>query len=540
MKGQKMKSAVVYFSKNELFCLHVAYGISSLKKVNENKVSSFFIEDDNLEKYTSMIIGLQPDMIIIFVSFHCYELLKRCSSALKKNLPMTKIVICHSVASSLAHKILTDIKSIDIAIIGEFENVLTDLCICMSEKKNYYQCHGIAYYKNDNFIINKPKSINDISNLSYPDRDSFEHNSRYFHVLGSRGCERNCAFCDRNYLWKITGNVKQCFRSIDDIVTEIDYLVDQYNCKMINFYDSTFCSNTNIKERLEELYKALISKKYWVQFSICLRAEQIDEDVAQILKKLKIVGLGKVFLGIESFNKNDLKNYNKSSSVMQNNNALRILNNTNIFQNEYYLKVGCGFINFNPYTTKETLKQNVNGLIRNAIPLDPYILTSRVSLNYMTKMTERVDYENLFKVEIKKCTLPQLMTRRFPYNFLNLEVQEIYDLLMLCKRRLEYRNITGAEFIRNRYLHFFGCDKSLDEYNSAYQKRIKEVDLFSRMIFNQICEDKTDFISKKEKVITMTDQFKPEFSKLNNKFQCAKRSIAIKLMKIDELIYNKI
>ncbi|GJM70755.1 hypothetical protein HMSSN036_29710 [Paenibacillus macerans] len=42
-----------------------------------------------------------------------------------------------------------------------------------------------------------------------------------------------------------------------------------------------------------------------------LRAEQITPEVVTCMKKLKKVGLGKVFIGLESFNEFDLKLYGK-------------------------------------------------------------------------------------------------------------------------------------------------------------------------------------------------------------------------------------
>ena len=315
---ESMKIAVVYFSKNSLFDLQVGYGISALKSMPNNETRTFYIEITSVKDRITDIIDFGPKIIIIFISFHCDEILLEFSQSIKEKMPNVRLAVCNNVASGLARQILIELKVIDFVVIGEYEETLLELCLLIDEKKDYSNCRGIAYMKAGIFYVNAPRKLMDIEKINYPEREEFTHDTRFFYMLGSRGCERNCSFCDRNYLYKLGEEKKPRFRKIESIIRELDYLVEKYNCKAVFFYDSTFCSNENIERRLEELYQILKTKKYWVQFSICLRAEQINVEVGNKIKQLKSVGLCKVFRGIDSFNESDLKVYNNAKTVDQN------------------------------------------------------------------------------------------------------------------------------------------------------------------------------------------------------------------------------
>lgn len=537
---KKLKVAAAYFSKNELFCLQVGYGISSLKSAKDNEILSFYVDANEFDKKANELMNFNPELVVIFVSFHSFEILESFCHKVKINMPKVKIAICNNLASALAKQMLWRMREIDIAVVGEFEAALVDVCNNIILKEDFRKCKGIAYIEGDKYIENAPRELISIENIMYPDREEFVHNTRYFHILGSRGCERNCSFCDRNYLFKMGCDKNPRFRSVEDILNEVDFLVDRYNCKMVNFYDSSFCSNENILDRLEQFYNALKKRSYWVQFSLCLRAEQINKEVGFIIDKLQTVGLGKVFLGIESFNEQDIKIYNKSTTINKNEKAIKILNSVNRRKEDFYLNLGCGFINFNPYTTFDTLKQNLYKLRYNGIKLNPYILSTKESLNYLSSMTKQIDKDGLLDKKIEEFSLKELMERRFNYTFSTSGIKETYDLIVLCKKLLEYKNITGAEFIRNRYIYFYGYDKSVEKYDRTYDTWLTEVDTFSYKLFHMLLYGNSSYRNKKEQVICMCGQFKERYLELCQHFRVAKRRVSVQLMKIDELIYNVI
>ena len=126
---------------------------------------------------------------------------------------------------------------------------------------------------------------------------------------------------------------------------------------------------------MTELYTALKKRTYKIKFFINLRSEQIDEESIKCIDKLNDVGLCNVFVGLESWLEKDLRLYNKIAKKEDNVRAVNIINDyckkrnkKNILNFEY------GFINFNPYSTIEGVKENITLLKKFGINITPKIL----------------------------------------------------------------------------------------------------------------------------------------------------------------------
>ncbi|MNO42836.1 coproporphyrinogen III oxidase [compost metagenome] len=533
------KIAVTYFGNNELHSLEVGYGVSALKKHDSN-LSVHKIDESNIQTEIDSIASVHPNMIAIFLSYNCYDLLLELSSQLKSLLDDVFIVICHSAASCLAELLLKDNRCIDVAVIGEFENTLSELCALISEKKDYKRCKGIAYMNNGEYVMTDDRAISEIESISPPERDCFPNDTRFFHVYGSRGCEGRCGFCDRNILYTNTGGHGVTrFRDIDDVVREVDSLVERYNCKFVSFSDPTFCSTSNIIDRLEKLYSCLSQRNYWIQFSMNLRAEQITPEVVMCMNKLKNVGLGKVFIGIESFNEFDLKLYGKFSNAKSNVNAISVLQNINSSYDDYILRIEYGFINFNPYSNVEGLKNNLSNLRKCDVHIDPYIISSKLSLNYLTKLTKFVNKDSLFVKDISRFTVGELLNYRFEYRFINRDVQDIYYIILSCYKELKLRNINGSEFIRNRYYHYYGYDRIVEKFDITFREWLSVVNDFSCDLFEYIISSEQEYNDKLSRAISMCDEFKKQFITVDNNLRGIQQRAVLQLKKNDELIYYR-
>ena len=532
------KISAIYFSNNEEHGLDVGYGISALQKCDYN-LSIHKINKDNINQEIENISYENPRIVIMFSAYNYYDLISSVSSQLKLQLNNVHIVICHSIASCLAEKLLKDMRDIDIVVIGEYEKTLAELSFYILNDLDYRHCKGIAFLENETFIKNDNQEFLDVNKIYYPEREHFQPDIRFFHIYGSRGCEGKCSFCYRNILYKTSGHEILRFREIKNIVTEIDCLVKKYNCKLISFSDSTFCSKDNITDRLEELYCNLKQKSYWIQFSINLRAEQITTDTLPVIKKLRTVGLSNIFIGIESFNDNDLRLFKKISNSETNIKAINRLKNINANENDYKIKVDYGFINFNPYTTIMDLKNNLYSLRKYCIDINPYILSSKVSLNYLTPLTKIVDNDNLFMKKVKDFTVKELMERSFEYKFVDPKVQEVYTIFNICDKRLKLKNANGIEFLRNRYCHFYNYDMTIIKFDEIYQKWINAIDDFSYKLFEYILLSDARYDNKLSTALSMCDKFHNEFDTIHSQLKKIQQRIMIQLKKIDELNYYR-
>ena len=474
---------VIYFSDNELHCLDVAYGVSSLRKIDHN-LSVFRIDNNNFMAKFELIAKVNKDLLVVFLSYGCFDLLQKLCKYIKSVNFSTIIIICHSLCTAHFEKLLKEIKEIDIAVIGEYEETLYELCNCIKDKESIKICKGIAYLENGILNINERREITDINKIDFPDRSFCDNSTRYFHIYGSRGCEGCCTFCDRNRLYSIHNKNYSRMRKIKNIVSEVDSLVELYNCKFVSFSDPTFLSTSETISRLNELYNELSQKPYWVQFNFNVRAEQINKEVIQSLIRLKKCGLGNVFIGIESFNDEDLKLFGKKARKEDIIECIDLLNSINENQKEdYRLKVEYGFINFHPYSTPGGLRNNIESFRKYKLMLNPYIISSKLTLNSLTSLTKRVCEDNLFCKVSSFSSLHDLMQYSINYKFKDPEVGKIYEMLKYACEKMAVHNDNGLEFIRNRYYHFLGNDAILDRYDTVYSEWIKCVNEFSYNIY---------------------------------------------------------
>ena len=137
------------------------------------------------------------------------------------------------------------------------------------------------------------------------DRSVFR-NKKYFPVnlvQWGRGCPHNCDFCSIHACY----GANQSLREIQEVVNEIKNLDN----KPLFLVDDNLYHN---RKKFEELLIALLPlKKKWA----CQISVEISKD-DYIMDLMKKSGCMMVLLGIESFNKESLKQMNKSWSLGEN------------------------------------------------------------------------------------------------------------------------------------------------------------------------------------------------------------------------------
>jgi hypothetical protein len=531
-----IKANCIYFSKNEIHELDINYGVTSISNFDV-EIAIYYIEKDGDLTQLSQTLGFDKSINVFFLSYGCYDLLKKSSILFKHKNQQSINIVCLGLATKLYKKLLLNNESIDVAILGECDSVLNTLFDSILKGEDYHNTPGIAYLKNGKLSINvKKRFLEESIILNVPTRIIEDKKNRFFHIFGTRECEGHCTFCDRNTLF-LNKNENIKYRPIIDIVKEIDVLVEQYNCKFITFSDPTF-GGRKLKEKLVDLYKFLKSKTYWIQFTINLRAELIDQDVIDILCLLKSVGLGKVFIGIESFNEWELKLYGKTATLIDNYNCLNLfnINKSKLIEN-YWLEIEYGFINFSPYSNIQSLKNNLINIKKWDINNTPYMATSKLTINSLTNITEKVKKDGLIK-NFEADNLSYLFEYSFDYKFKNKNIEKIYSVLNIIKKQLNIKNTNGLEFIRNRYYHFFGNDAFLIEYENTYKKLKRIISETT----NDLCEfvydnyNRTDFDVL---LFNQTEICQKIYAKTEQKMRSLSYKILVSLAKIDEVIYYR-
>lgn len=177
---------------------------------------------------------------------------------------------------------------IDYYIIGDGEESLPNL---IKGESDYPGIDSLSW-----------KQLPTLDNRSHPDFDDYDWNlydKRWISIVGSRGCVRECTFCDIHEHWN-----RFQWRTGQDIFREIQYQKERHGFNVFKFADSLV--NGNQKE-----YLSLISlmaeynrcrspddRIYWTGSFIIRPSEQMKEEVWRLTAESGALILS---VGIESF-----------------------------------------------------------------------------------------------------------------------------------------------------------------------------------------------------------------------------------------------
>jgi radical SAM superfamily enzyme YgiQ (UPF0313 family) len=250
-------------------------------------------------------------------------------------------------------------KNIDSVVRHEGEVTLLALVNNLDDQNNLKTIPGLSYREGEKSHMNPPRPlIENLDELPFPKRDEYSRYNEgdHYAMVTSRGCYGNCSFCSvRAFYGYDKASLR--FRSPDNVVNEIEYLVDNYNAKVISFMDDNFMGGKIGKKRAIEIADMIISRGLDIFFEISCRSDDIDD---HILSELKKAGLRHISVGIESGNNAVLKRFNKKVTVSDNIAAIKTLRKNNLSFTSY-------FIMFDPWTTLDELKCNLLFLYDNKI-----------------------------------------------------------------------------------------------------------------------------------------------------------------------------
>jgi anaerobic magnesium-protoporphyrin IX monomethyl ester cyclase len=266
-------------------------------------------------------------------------------------------------ATSAAEIILKKMPKINYLIRGESELVLLEVLNKFDNKKNFKDNNevlktidGICFIENKNFFQNnKQKIIGNLDLLSPYDYDIFDkqvlnrpYNGRVVKGIDyemSRGCIYSCNYCVETIIQKYYGFVEispktgaiQNFKSYlrhkssKIIFEELTYLNKIKNIELIRCQDTNFL--TNDRDVLSELSELIDKSDLDIKIYIETRPEGINSKSIELLKKLKVDGVGMgVELSDSDFRENELNRFADQEKTI---NAFKLLKENNIKRTAY-------------------------------------------------------------------------------------------------------------------------------------------------------------------------------------------------------------
>lgn len=229
-----------------------------------------------------------PDVFGVHFNTPNYNNALECCKMAKE---LKKIVVAGGPHASVAPDDLITTGYVDYVIIGEGEISFLELLENLRMNR-----------QRERIIQGKP--VENLDELPFPDRDLYSL-KKILHPIGnfpfmdnglilmtSRGCPFNCAFC-QPLARKMFGR-KVRYRSVENVIEELKYIISRYKVKYISFQDDTFTAR---KEWVLELCWRIREEKLAVQWSAQSRVDTFDEELAEAMSTAGCVCL---FFGFES------------------------------------------------------------------------------------------------------------------------------------------------------------------------------------------------------------------------------------------------
>lgn len=301
----------------------------------------YYRYDDN--EFIEQIKQKAPDVVgISAVVSTSYKAVKHYSSLIKKKIPNITIIL--GGAASVSAEPILRFSNVDIVVVGEGEDTITDLLSKFDKSKNKFpvefidELSGIAFIKDNEFKFNGfRKQIFPLDKIPMPDfsflDDHFSHflldplkcgyfsddhrtyeskrfNQKALYIKSSRGCINRCTFCHRYEKgWRS--------HSVDYLINLIKHIKEKYSVGFFIMADECFGCNKKWVHEFIEKVKSL--DVLWACGG--MRAKDISNKLCDTYKN---AGCTAIVYGFESGSEKMLNVMEKNITVSDNMRAAKI------------------------------------------------------------------------------------------------------------------------------------------------------------------------------------------------------------------------
>lgn len=274
---------------------------------DKNKLGKF------LKKNKFDLIGIPAFTNTVVNTYNTVNFCKRTS-------PNSKIIVGGVHATVLPIQTMKECLNIDFLAVGEGEFITEELLKFLEfGSPALKKIKGLVFRsKSGQIIANERRELININLLPLPayhllDMSKYiPHPTQYrvlpnYPVIAQRGCPFNCAFCGAH---SVHGRTVR-YRSVDNLIKEIELLINKYGARGIYFQDSTFTINRNY---VIQFCKEIIKRNLKFQWAINTRVDCLDRELLSLMRK---AGLWMITFGLESGNQTSLDLLNKRITLSQ-------------------------------------------------------------------------------------------------------------------------------------------------------------------------------------------------------------------------------
>jgi radical SAM superfamily enzyme YgiQ (UPF0313 family) len=241
----------------------------------------------------------------------------RITEMVKAERPGIRAIFGGVHVSALREKVLADFPQVDFVVVGEGEQTLTELL--QAGGREPVGIAGVIFRNGSGTVIYNGyrEARLELDSLPFP---AYEKLAGYpdaymlpifnyptapnTSCISSRGCPYACSYCDRSVFRR---NFR--YNSAEYLYNHLRYLKEKFGIRHINFYDDQFTFN---RQRVEAFTAMLIERPLGMTFNCAVRAEHIDLELLQLMKK---AGCWMISLGIETGDEDLLAQHRQNADL---------------------------------------------------------------------------------------------------------------------------------------------------------------------------------------------------------------------------------
>jgi len=338
------------------------------------------------------------------------------------------------------------------------EQLMLELIEALAGDRELDSITGLSF-KRDGVAVHNPAraALADLDKLPFPDLRLLVGGDKLttMPIMTSWGCPFDCTFCSVTAMF----GKKYRFRSAESVVAELK----DKRPERIFFYDDNMAAN---RKRLKKLLQMMIDEDLVIPWSAQVRADVVRD--AELLDLMRRSGCKIVYLGLESVNQETLDRFEKSQTVADIENAIKVLH-------DYDIKSHGMFVLGADDDDIQTVRDTVTFAIKNKI--------DTVMLNILTPLPGTLqfrEFDEAGRIFDKRWELydahhvvfePARMT---PYE---LQIEVLRGYMRFYSLRTWLRYIFTFQFTKQLLFHGWGMviirNWRRDARNQAFIKALK-------------------------------------------------------------------
>lgn len=306
---------------------------------------------------TERLSALQPELVGIKLFTQDLQSVRKTLRFLKTQNSRIITVVGGAHPSALPEHTLNTLHDADYAFKGEAEIGFPRLLQSLEGKCTLKDVPGLVWRDGDSVRVNDQLFVNDLDELGMPawdllDPREYSDTAETFRkafpaapISITRGCPFPCTYCAGS---TISGKPIRT-RSIDNVLSEMQYLMENYGVREFNIADDNFTHNRAV---VEAFCQGIIDRGWEIHWSgsTGIRLDSLDERLLDLMRRS---GCYSFYVGIESGSQRILDLMKKRLNLEQIRTGVEMISKSGILVSGFFI---IGY----PGETREDILKTIN------------------------------------------------------------------------------------------------------------------------------------------------------------------------------------